>query len=1315
MAEFAPSVSRYQKNDIFISYTPSDVEFARNLFAAIVRQNRDPWIDWHDIPFECQSEAERQEHIKVGIREADLFVFLLSPDSLSATQNQLELNLAIEYGKRVLQIECKPSNTLDMPTVLREASTILFETNAIDLSEKSTTEQFDKLTKLILHIQIDTKLLERAHTWELSKDSDLLLHERDLWAVEQWREQSKREPFKSILNYQLNPVQEAFIKESKSFIGKAKAVEVELDIFISYSRKDKEFVKRLYDALKSSPISQKIWIDWDNIPIASNWWKEIEQGIENSRVFLFVSSLKSVHSEYCHKEIKHAVQNNKRLIPIRLERIDSTISNTLRDEHPEYASLMAHQGLEYYQDQDFDQLLEKLVDAIKRNLENDKLHRKLLIKAIDWEGDKHSEEMLLRRRELERYMQVEAWRSQCTSSAKSSRTTLSLISPVLNQSNNSEKEHLKLTDLQIRYIRGSKKAIANHRRIRRLQGLAGVLAVLGLGTLSWFFLNSRVGQINTLVSSLEDSRGLDDLVIAIAAGEKMQNTPVPKQLVDVINPNLQSQVVTALNKEVYNLREINRLEKHKSQVFNAVFSPDDTLIASASEDKSVGIWQSNGVLAQKLAGHRDAVTRVDFDPGFDAKHKLLASGSRDGAVIVWSLNTTRNSTDAIPTLEGGAQFLKDPPTDIINCLQFSPGGQRLASASRDGTIKLWTRRPNSNVGDTFPNQPITLRAHQGAIYWVAFNPTGDRLISAGADGTVKIWSKSNNFTTPQASLQQGSPALYTLFSPDGTLIASSGFDGTVKLWKIDGTPIASMKKHEGIVYQLAFSPDSQMLASASEDGTVRLWDRKGKLLATLRGHKEPVYRVQFSPNGKVVATTGSDGMIKLWITANNGADQAFGQELDTLEGHKDAVNSIQFSTDGGRLLSASADKTIRIWTLEKLRRILPHNNRVNDVVFHPEGKVIASSSVRSVRLWSFLDGTPLDILSDAHDGNVLSIRFNPQGNLLASAGEDGLVKLWNVNVNRQRQEFYGQSRKILKGHQGEVSSLSFSADGQFLASGSEDATVKIWSSQGRLLTTLRHQSAVSGVSFGSLPLPNAPAGSFLLASATRSTDATSELILWKLTLKAGGKLEAQRIKTINETTEPQWHKGGVLSLTFNPQGNLLATSGQDGTVKLWNPDGTFVRSLGNSEDAPVVSTSFSADGKLLALAQDRIIRVWTVEGVFLNGLIRHKREISSVSFSPSNDVLVPRSLASASHDNDVLLWSMPRDFDKRVLNELLAQGCNLVHEYLTTPNTSSDVTEIKRNESEATEIEKNEVENFCEFAPKTEAPVLQHIEEGSDH
>jgi DNA repair exonuclease SbcCD ATPase subunit len=158
------------------------------------------------------------------------------------------------------------------------------------------------------------------------------------------------------------------------------------DIFISYSRKDKEFVRTLHQALSQS--QRSTWVDWEDIPVTAEWWKEIEAGIEGADTFIFVISPDSVASKVCYQEIEHAVRFNKRLFPI-VRREEFAVEQV-------HEALQRHNWLFFRKEDDFDQAFETLIKAVDTDLDYVRTHTRLLVKAIEWDDGGRNDGLLLR-------------------------------------------------------------------------------------------------------------------------------------------------------------------------------------------------------------------------------------------------------------------------------------------------------------------------------------------------------------------------------------------------------------------------------------------------------------------------------------------------------------------------------------------------------------------------------------------------------------------------------------------------------------------------------------------------------------------------------------------------------------------------------------------------------------------------------------------------------------------------------------------------------------------------------------------------------
>ncbi|MEA5519097.1 AAA family ATPase [Limnoraphis robusta] len=254
------------------------------------------------------------------------------------------------------------------------------------------------------------------------------------------------------------------------------------------------------------------------------------------------------------------------------------------------------------------------------------------------------------------------------------------------------------------------------------------------------------------------------------------------------------------------------------------------------------------------------------------------------------------------------------------------------------------------------------------------------------------------------------------------------------------------------------------------------------------------------------------------------------------------------------------------------------------------------------------------------EDSILAASYSPDGQIIATAGNEKVIKLWGKD-GRFIQDLIDPSLNSQPvSHEDNVISVSFSPDGNQIASASVDRTVKLWSRDGQLLKTFKgHQDVVTSVSFS-------PDGRVLASGSGDST-----IKLWDVE-------QETLIKTLNA------HQGGVLDVKFSPDGQTLASGGNsDPTVKLWKPDGTFLKtlrghceSLRQTEDCiGVYEVSFSPNGQILASASgDRTVRLWNLKTNTVETLKGHNSDVLGVSFSPDG-----QTIASSSRDSTVKLWS----------------------------------------------------------------------------
>lgn len=283
------------------------------------------------------------------------------------------------------------------------------------------------------------------------------------------------------------------------------------------------------------------------------------------------------------------------------------------------------------------------------------------------------------------------------------------------------------------------------------------------------------------------------------------------------------------------------LAPHIGAVADLAFSPDGTLLASASADKTIAIFDRQaGTVQLLLQGHTAGVNAVAFAPDGE----LVASGSWDRTVRLWSLTNGKRVGQLIGHEEG------------VYSLAFSPDGHLLASSGFDRVVRLWAVRERSLLR--------RLRGHSDAVLTVAFSPDGSLLATGSMDGTVRLWRITDGEAVGTVRAHQW--VMSVRFSPRADLLVSAGADGLVKLWRLpDLALLGVLKGHRESVQAVAISPDGNFLASASKDRTVRLWRLVDQILAhVLEDHPERVQAVAFAPDGQLLACGLADGSVWFW-------------------------------------------------------------------------------------------------------------------------------------------------------------------------------------------------------------------------------------------------------------------------------------------------------------------------------------------------------------------------------------------------------------------------------------------------------------------
>jgi|GEM_PF-2469189 len=1016
------------------------------------------------------------------------------------------------------------------------------------------------------------------------------------------------------------------------------------DVFISYSRKNADFARRLIDKL--TKVNKDSWVDWEDIDFTTNWWDEIKEGIEKADNFVFIMSQDSMESFVCNLEVDYAISLSKRIIPIIYENVEPEkaiasiavfkphegLQELLEDRdqvdivRANWKRLSHINWISFGEKDDFDKALKQLLTTIEKDLKYVKAHTRYLSRAKEWYGSDKKTNKRNRRSDLLLFGKeidiAEAWLKQADEFAAKLVT------------NKKEVANPLAKDIQRKYISESRAADKQRKRLANsVRASIAILALvlIGGGIFSYVTLSGLNTQIdsanselavanqggteaNNLLAEATEALVIADRQLASANTEVGQansllaeatealivaDTQVSEanQQVEIASTEIgqANETVVAVQTEVDNANQQVTEASNQLATATEALVVANTQVSEANQQVEIAnteIGQANETVVAVQTEVDNANQQVEIA---NAQLTSVPPTLTEVNVTVVAVQAQANAVETEVANANGTATQIPPTLTQVNEQVFEANNQ-LATVNVD----LTNVAPTLEAAETqVENALILSDGVQIAVRAQDTVQRGDQPLGLALALEASFISNvpQTNRILSEIAYAPGvrsrfSEDIYSgpiTISNDGNTVASgSAQSSSVIIWDIvTGEISRTFSSDSGLITSIAFSPDDSLVAVAlnSIDDAVVIWDvETGELVRQFAGHESRVNSVAFSPDGTLVLSGGGfdeNGEIFLW-------DVETGELVRQFSGHESGVNSVTFSPDGSQILTGggldiyltAASGELLLWDIET-------------------GTIIRQ-----------YEGIPAIIHSAA---------FSPDGTkLLVGTGSfatnDGEVILFDVD---------GEEMQRYPGGAGAVDSIAFSHRGTLIAAGI-DRTIILWDAETgeEFLRLNGHAEFVESIAFS-------PYGEVLSASF-------DEIFLWDIFSGAELQLMFGPLQQVR-------------AVEFSPDGTQILSAsgsviGEEPGLVLWDAEtGDEIQQFGGTF---VLSVAFSPDGTQ-ALSGDFSgnLVLWDLEsGQEINQLAGHATSINSIAFSPDGKLVLSASGDSTGpngfESGELILWDV---------------------------------------------------------------------------
>lgn len=564
---------------------------------------------------------------------------------------------------------------------------------------------------------------------------------------------------------------------------------------------------------------------------------------------------------------------------------------------------------------------------------------------------------------------------------------------------------------------------------------------------------------------------------------------------------------------------------------------------------AISLERAQRTLLEKkvLRGHQGPVTAVAAIPGGNR----IVSASDDGTARIWDVESG---------LEVAALNVADPRP--VTALAVMSGPPRIVTGYGNGDVRLWDAETGTEI--------TAFVGGSRAITALTVISEPWRIIGFSSDRKGHIWNVLTRAEQVFDSLDVVTNA--AVANERSLLVTATSNTNYARVWDIEAPRFSEAPKywdlrgHDRPITTVAVTRDGNRFITGSRDKTVRIWDADTRETTKVLEHPEEVTDVTITPDGRYIVSSSVDGAVSSSKVGTSYIwDAESGARLRQIGGHQSAVNAVAVTSDGNHIVTGSSDWTMRIWELRprvELAQFKGHTGFVTAVAAVPgSARVVTASSDRTARIWDSKTGV-LQAMLRRHTGAIRAVAVSPGGTQVVTASEDNTARVWDAKSGVLRQTIV---------HPDDVTSVAVMRDGSRIVTGSRDKIARVWDIE-RPATAIEikgHQEAITAVaamSDGRIVTGSSDKTARIWKPTASSYEEAMRLKGHQLAITAVAVLDDNHVVTGSfDNTARVWdvrtgqavavlegHQAAVTAVAVTPDSTAIITGSRDGNVRIWD-------------------------------------------------------------------------------------------------------------------------------------------------------------------